>query len=581
MTAAKSRRRGDDGVTMILALLIITAIAVVSSALLAQSFTNNAATIATRKATASQYAGDAAAQYVVNQVRLSDLSSGLCSSPSTVTSEDLASFYPPGTGTVAQKAHADCVPDPNNGVYTGDPGICHPGQVCPNAGPGTALLTLDPTVTDTGIYVSSNAGPVKIRGGIFSNSKIDAASGGLQNSWCPTNPNTSAYDCTMTTPKTYVIAKGSCTGVSFLQAGATASCNFAPTNDPRGADPGVPRTGYTPAAAYNTPPAPTQVATSQSCTTLASCTADVGPTPGPASSCAAGTKFQKVLPGLIAGPSGAAFLNGLSGCANKIVQFTPGTYYFDLPGASQWNMPSKTTVVGGTFASGYNPVTPTGWASGDYADACVAPGDAAASNSSGVKFVIGGATQININDSSGSGTHLTVCASNSPDGPPIAMYGLKTAIGSGPMSVSASNVCTPNGSGTTGCALLQTLNSPKTTANIIGMTYTPRSTIRIGLNNSSSKLFYWGVVSYAMEFNATGSADLGTPLVDVQNTGPSPFTPLNRFFLNVYTCPVAAGSCPSSGATPNIRAVIQGGIDLAGNYLAPGNLLVLSWSVKR
>ncbi|GAB3857978.1 hypothetical protein GCM10028801_17230 [Nocardioides maradonensis] len=580
MNTRRWNRRGDDGVTMLLALLIITAIALVSSALLAQAFTNNAATIGTRKATANQYGADAAAQYVVNQVRLSDLSSGLCSTTGA-TSEDLANFYPAGTGTVAQKAHADCVPDPTNGVYTGDPGICHPNQVCPNAGPGTALLTLDPTIGETGIYVSSNAGPIKIRGGIFSNSKIDASSGGLLDSWCPTNPSTNSFDCTMTTPKTYVIAKGTCTGVTFLQAGATPTCNFAPTNDPRGADPGVARTNYTPAAAYGTPAAPTQVATSQSCTTMASCTPDVGPTPGPASSCGSGTKFQKVLPGVISGAAGAAFLNALSGCANNIVQFVPGTYYLDLPAGSPWSMPSKTTVVGGTFASGYNPVTGNGWGSGDYADACVAPGDPAASNSSGVQFVIGGATKININDSSGNGTHFTICASNSPDGPPIALYGLKTSIGSGPMAVSASSLCTPNGSGSTGCALIQTANSPKTTANIVGMTYATRSTIHIGINNSSSKLFYWGVVSYAVEFVATGSPSLVAPLVDVQNTGPSPFTPLNRFFLNVYVCPVAAASCPASGAAPNVKAVVQGGIDLSGNYLPPGNLLVLSWGVKR
>lgn len=606
MTKRRERLRGDDGVTLLLALIVVTVVALVTAALVQQSFTNTATTITVRQVAATQYAADAAAQYATNQLRLSDLSSGLCSSSTTVTSEDLANFYPKGPSTVAQNAHIDCAPDSGNGSggVGGTSTTCPaPPTPCPNAAPGTALLTLDNNVGEPGIYVNDQAGsPLKIRGGIFSNSKIivTGSGGSLQNSWCPSNPpGSTTYVCSQTKPTTYIIAKGSCSGtLSFLQSGATSQCDYTTANDARGADPGVARPRYTPGASYNTPPPPTGLARSQSCTSVpanpaspgTACTADTNPAAG------CGTrKFQQVLPGRIGGPTAAErtaginFLNGLTGCSNGIIQFTPGTYYFDL--GTQWNPASKTVIVGGTFASGYDPVAgsgPGGWptscsgtsCTADYQDACVPPGSPAATTSTGVEFVIGGGTQFNINNSSGFGSHVTLCSSNSPDGPPIVMYGLKSGIGSGSTAVSASNLCTPTGGSTT-CALITSNNSPKTTINLVGMTYTTRSVIHIGLNNSSSKLFYWGVISWAIEFDTTGGASLGSALIDVQDGWPSEGVTVNRYYLNVYACDVTAGSCPAAGAKPNVRAVVQVGSDTSGNPLPAGNILVLGWSVKR
>lgn len=592
------RDRGEEGATLILALLIVTSISLVTTALLGQSFASTRVTVSARQVAATQYAADAAAQYATNQLRVSDRSSGLCSSNTTVTSEDLSNFYPAGVTTVAQNAHIDCAPDAGNSSGVGGTSTpCPATGGCPNASPGTALLTLDQNPDEPGIYVNANAGAVRIRGGIFSNSQIKIAAGGLRNTWCPAvSQGSTTYDCTKTSPKTYVIARGQCLGASgsitFDQVGGSQQCSYTSDNDPRGADPGVTRGGYTPPASYSTPTAPTGPASSSSCTS-STCTPDVQASAGPpvvaAVSCLPGSKFQKVLPGRIVGSSGLAFLNSLTGCANGIIQFTPGTYYFDLPTA--WNLPSKVTVVGGSFAPGYNPVTPAGtngWPSNcsgnscpaDYQDACIAPGASGSGNSTGVQFVMGGSSQFNLNDSSGTGSHFTICASNSTDGPPIALYGLKTSIGSGPNQISASALCAPSGTGTTACALIQTANSPKTTANIVGMTYAPRSTIDLILNNSSTKVFYWGVVAYAIEFGTTGSANLDANLIDVLDAWPSqPGT--NRYFLNVYACPVSAASCPAGGATPDLKAAVQVGTDLSGNNLPAGNILVLSWSVRR
>lgn len=579
---------GDDGATLIFALLVVTVVALITGALLTQGLANTMVTVNARQVAANQYAADAAAQYAANQVRLSNLTSGLCSSTS-VTSEDL-NFYPPGTTTGAQQAHVDCAPDSTNGSNPGGTGTsCPPVPApCPNTAPGTALLTLDPNASETGIYVSvPSTKAINIRGGVFSNSAINVASGALSNTWCPANPpGSTTYVCSTSTPKTYVVARGTCTGsITFAQAGVTSQCNYPVPNDARGADPGVARPRYTPGASYGTPAAPTGQATSRSCLTLTVCTPDVVP----ASSCSS-SMFQQVLPGRIAGAAGLAFLQALTGCSNGILQFTPGTYYFDLP--SVWNPPGKLAIVAGSFAPGYDPVAgtgPGGWpascsggsCTADYQDSCIAPGDSGSTTSTGVQFVVGGGTQFLINNSSGFGSHMTICASNSSDGPPIALYGLKGDLGSGSTLVTTSTLCHPSGTGSTSCALLNTANSPKTTLNVVGMTYATRSTIDINLNNSSSKLFYWGVISYAIEFGATGSPNLGANLVDVKDGWPSAYVPpQNRFYLNVFTCPSSGTPCPNSG-TPSLRAVIQTGDDLSGNALPANNILVLGWGADR
>jgi hypothetical protein len=525
------RERGNDrGATLLLALIIITVVALVTAGLLAFSDTSIRTTVALRDQGASAYDADGAASTAVNQIKNDKFNnlSGQCVSSASGLS--LPNFYPGTNGSAVASAYVQCTPGPNDGAG-GDP-----TQM--NTSPGSALLTLDPTLGEDGIYINVNAGPVKIRGGVFSNSRINAPSG-LTNVWSPpaTNP----------TGKTYNIARGACIGPVIMQTAAygTTTCNYGSVADDRGADPGT----LTPhGGTYDTPAAPTANGT-------------IG-------TCPAGTKFQTVNPGRFTdvGP-----LNSLTGCTTGVVWFKPGNYYFDFSGANgtTWDVPSL-DVVAGTPTFTLGSTTPT---AAQMPAACVVPGAAAATTSTGAEFIFGGNSKLSVNNSSGNGAQLTVCASNSDPalngGPPMAVYGLKTALG-GSFPVSAETLCPPTD---TSCALINTGNSPKTTLTIQGTTYAPRAYIVVILNNNTRKVFYWGLITYAISLTGTGSADITNALVDVPDQAANPTPSPTGMLLEVYVCP-AASICTASG-TPKLRVKVK------VSSTSPRAVTVVSWASPR
>lgn len=524
----RRRFKDDRGVSLVLAMVVITTISLVVAALVFQSSANVKATVGLRDQAAESRAADAAAKYAINQVRLTGDTlpdaSKLCGSLSGDTTSTFNSIYPQGNGTPAYSATVVCRPASTN-AEGGDPNQA-------NVGPGNALLTLDPVTTRTGIYANVNEGAVKIRGGIFSNSRINAP-GGLHNSWTPIAPATGS---------SYNFARGTCTGLT-TETG-TVNCNYAAA-DIRGSDPGT----LTPhGASYNTPGAPGGAAT--------------------ISTCAPSDKIQTVTPGSFSGAVALAALNSLTGCSNGVVWFRPGRYYFDLPGL--WEVPAVFLVAGTFKTANADPTKKVNqWGDPSGVTACVAPGDAGATTGSGVQFVIGGSTRIGVNTSANPGSHVTICASNSPDGPPIAIYGLKTATG----GIPASAVCNPSGGPATPCSAISSGNSPKSILSIHGTTYVPNSVVDITLNNNSKKVFYWGLITRAIAFGGTGSADVSQALVDVPDTAGSPFPSNNKFYLNVFVCE-GAGACSTSG-TPNIQTAVR------VSSLTPDTVDVLSWSDNR
>jgi hypothetical protein len=66
------RIRNDDGVTLIIAILIITVVAVVTGALLSQGATNFKATVALRQVAGSAYAADTAAKIAIGDLQLGE-----------------------------------------------------------------------------------------------------------------------------------------------------------------------------------------------------------------------------------------------------------------------------------------------------------------------------------------------------------------------------------------------------------------------------------------------------------------------------------------------------------------------------
>jgi hypothetical protein len=524
-------RRADDGATLIIVLIVVTVIAVVMGVVLSQADTSVRTTVALRDQAGAAYNGDGAAQEVINELRTD--ATGLC--VTTDHNYPLDNFYPATngqTGTAVSSAYVSCVHDPSNSTNN--------GAILPNNSPGNALLTLDSNLTEVGIYANVNAGPVKIRGAVFSNSAISAPAG-LVNMW--TRPVGS-------TASTYNIARGACTPttdrltkgvwVQNTAYGAT-TCNYTASNT-KGVDPYT----LTPhGASYDLPP--------------------VAPGNATISVCGATDKFQTVTPGRFSGPAALTALNGLTGCNNGVVWFKPGTYYFDLPGV--WNVPNL-YLVGGTVnpANASLTAAPSGWA--DVTKACWAPGESGATTSSGVDFVVGGSTQIGVNNSGSPGTQMTICASNSVSGPPIAIYGLRSALG-GSFPVAAEASCTPTGTGTTTCAVISTGNSPKSTLTVQGTTYVPKGVVDVTLNNNTRKIFYWGLISWAIEFAGTGSADVTNAIVDVPDTAPDP-TPSSQIeYLTVYVCPGQTSGCSTSGQL-QLRVKVKIETDKS--------VTVLSWS---
>jgi hypothetical protein len=528
------RTRGNDhGATLLLVLIIITVVALVTAGLLAFSETSIRTTVALRFQGASAYDADGAASTAVNQIKNDKFNNLAGQCVSSASGLSLPNFYPGTNGSAAASAYVQCTPGPNDG-QGGDPNQA-------NTSPGSALLALDANLGEDGIYINVNAGPTKIRGGVFSNSKITAPSG-LTNVWSPppTDP----------TRKTYNIARGACDTTKVIVANpayGSTICDYGNVPDDRGADPGT----LTPHGGTYDIPA-------------------VAPANGTIGTCT-GVQFQTVTPGRFtdAGP-----LNNLTGCANKIVWFKPGKYYFDLQGinGTTWDVPAI-FVIAGTPTIPFT-TTPT---AAQMPSACIVPGattpGAVATTTSGAEFIFGGDTKLSVNRASGNdGSQLTICASNSDPlvggGPPMAVYGLKTALG-GTFPVRKETLCPPAGS----CSLIDTGNSPKATLTIQGTTYAPPAFINVILNNNTKKVFYWGLIANAISFTGTGSADISNSLVDVPDQAANPTPSPTGMLLEVYVCP-AVSSCNASG-TPKLRVKVK------VSSTSPRAVTVVSWASPR
>ncbi|HKS98433.1 MAG TPA: hypothetical protein VJT31_02795 [Rugosimonospora sp.] len=504
----RRRPTGDGGATLVVVLIVITVIAVAVSALLSFGDTSIRVTVQLRGQAATAYAADAAGEAAVNALRGGTFNGSASACVTTSGSWALGNVYP------GHSTYVGCTPDSSNTSANS-----------PNASPGSAVLTLGTSSSEDGISISSNAGSVKVRGGIFSNSTIKVSSGGLTNTYTPQT-------------STYTIARGACTGTIT----PTPTCNYGSTTDSRGVDPGT----LTPhGVSYDPPAAPTSTPTIPSCGN--------------------NDKYQQLSPGLY---TSAANLNALSGCQRGIVYFSPGTYYFNFQdsGSHVWTIQNTWVLAGTPTTPSYLTANPS---VSTWPDACVKPQDAAATTTSGVLFVFGGDSQMTVTHQGNPGGQVTICASKSSGGPPIAIYGLKTAL-SGTLSVPAESGCVTT---VGGCPLIYTDQSPNTTLTIQGTTYTPKALMSISLNNNTNQVFRWGLITRAIQINTTGSASLANAVIDVPDVAVTPIA--NGFiYLNVYVCPDTS-ACDSSRGTLTLRVRVQ----LLGT--SPQTVKILSWSSQR
>jgi hypothetical protein len=415
-----------------------------------------------------------------------------------------------------------------------------------NSSPGSAILTLGKGEGgEQGLVVdSSNNQSVKVRGGVFSNSTIFL------------NGNKSDLENTAT--NSYVYAMGSCTssGTSKIVSSPAAVCDYS-TNpqsqfDRRGKDPG---TVTAHGVSFDAPPAPTAAAVPPVCS---------------------GKKVYELQPGLY---TSATLLNGLTNsasCSDSVFHFNPGRYYFNFqdvaPGTRKW------TVSGGYLVAGTATSTLKTSPAPTMPGSCVVPGTAAATETSGVQFVFGGDSRMDYTKNGSNYSNIEICASNSPSGPPIAVYGLKAGIGAGAMAVPAQSGCvttTPySPSDPATCAVIQSYSDPYPRLTIQGTTYTPRSMIDLYLNNNTIQVFRWGLVTRGLQLHSTGSTgSLVNPVIDVPDNAPAPFPEPNLMYLKVRVCPAAA-TCGTSGPV-RLRVKVRVYPD------DPQKLTVLSWSSDR
>jgi hypothetical protein len=193
-----------------------------------------------------------------------------------------------------------------------------------------------------------------------------------------------------------------------------------------------------------------------------------------------------------------------------------------------------------------------------------------------VEFVFGGATNMVL----GTGAQMELCGTYDRNVPPIVLYGLKTTIGSGALSVpgEATTDCVRRLSTDSGsCPILDTAKHPGSASYFQGTVYVPYGWANVELNNSAGQMFRFGIIARKLSVTATSSADLtgsviGTP--DEVYSGPG----LAMLALTVYVCP-GTTTCPATGPALKVKVGVAdpNGDPVAGKR----QVTIYNWSVQR
>lgn len=363
--------RDDRGMMLVVALVIITTVALVTGAMLTHGWTNFKATVGLRGVAGTAYAADAAGKVAVNNLRLgSDApgwttpsfpgvwddwvytnnadGTGCFGAVGTAPDNTLelnGAFHPrTGDQTGATAARVECTQVPGTGIFSGV-GIEDPdptdafARALTTVGTGPLQgMTLKPLGT-------GNNAPMPMRGGVASETYIDVDNGALVTDG-------------------YVWAEGNCVGQIV---GSQKVCNTA----------GQVPTPSTPASPVSSVPTYRDPST-------AGCTFSPG--------------FYN---------NAAALTSAVNACGTAY--FASGAYYFDFrdkernAGENTWNITTK--VIGGESTG-----------STTIPGACRSP----ITNASvtGVQFVFGGTSRISLGDSA----QVELCGPSNGGEPPMTLY---------------------------------------------------------------------------------------------------------------------------------------------------------------
>jgi Tfp pilus assembly protein PilX len=405
----------DEGATLIIALIIVTVIALVAGALLFQSDSSVRSALALRDQAGAAYNADGAAQVAINDLRLGtgfpagqafDNASGTtCFGPNNSSgTRNLQDFYPAINGQNAYARSSASV------VCTGEPGTGAQGslvRITTHNKPKNAILTLGTNSGEDGLNIKnlSSTIPFNVHGTIVSNSNINVVSGTLQSS-------------------STVTAHTGCTGtiVSVPPINKPVDCAKPTVADPGYASlPEQANPGAAVVPTYRS--VPSNVA--------ASC-------PG---------KLVTFQPGYYDDATALSnLMNGTGPCKDSVWWFKPGTYYFDfhnvenplLGGNDVWLIKNGQLIAGTPCAARVFP-DPVGDPNNPKCTevsqpavpatvpgACEFPTENPNPNL-GVQFIFGGDSQLQL-----SGGDAEICSSyqppptSGPDRAPIAFYGLQS-----------------------------------------------------------------------------------------------------------------------------------------------------------
>ena len=494
MTAPSPPRRSlqdDSGAVLVLALVIVTTIALVIGGMLSFTDTNLRTTVQLRGQGNVAATADGAAQAAINDLRLhtfnNDTSSpsypncfGTSASPGTADSGQtllLSNLVPGGTGAAPNSAAVRCNPDANTGAAGGLVPISNANK------PGNAILTLSTNAAEDGLNVKANstAIPFNVHGGIVSNSNITVTNGSLASN-------------------STVFARTGCSGNISSTPGP--SCTFA------GALPGNP----------NYPAEISTVPAYQAAPTACS------------------TSVVTFQPGYYNDAKALSDLMSSNTCKNKVWWFKPGNYYFDFQNTAKSSASANAHqwVVGvGQLIAG-TPVDSAGNVLTQPSNPAVVPGACdnpiKSTTAVGVQFLFGGDSQLQVADQA----DAEICGSYHTDRPPVAIYGVQsgtatstTAAGATATTVTSTKYAATPAPATDltaalattgGTAASWTSSTGNTTATVSLPAFAPAPAIPAGSTLTSAKLRFAyaasGKATRSLTVTPSSTAGVGTPFSD-------------------------------------------------------------------
>jgi hypothetical protein len=166
----------DTGATLVIVMFIVTTIALVLGATLAQADTSVRATVALRDQAGSAYNGDGAAQVAINTLRNSTFANDVgkqCFSSGTSGTLTLPNFYPAtrgAYGSASASAAVTCTAEAGTGAQGS------PVQISGSNKPGQAILTLGNSVSEDGQGYGQASNTITIHGAVTSDSDVTVLS---------------------------------------------------------------------------------------------------------------------------------------------------------------------------------------------------------------------------------------------------------------------------------------------------------------------------------------------------------------------------------------------------------------------